>query len=100
MNFNMNDLNMILDNINSKDVVSVKEVISVKKEVVRPKRCENDGCKIKLVLSDFACKCDKFYCAQHRYSDNHRCSYDYKAAGKNVLEKQMPAISATKVDHI
>jgi len=91
---------MILDTIISNQVISTKEDISVKKEVVRPKRCENDGCKIKLVLSDFACKCDKFYCSQHRYSDNHSCSYDYKAAGKNVLEKQMPAISARKVDNI
>lgn len=99
MNFNVDDLTKIIDSIN----VSVgKESVVTKKEdpLVKPKRCQNDGCKIKLVLSDFACKCNKFYCSQHRYSDVHSCPYDYKAAGKNVLEKQMPAISAMKVDQI
>jgi len=40
--------------------------------------CEFDGCKRKLKLTDFSCKCEKTFCRIHRFPENHNCIYDYK----------------------
>jgi hypothetical protein len=67
---------------------------------VKPKRCQHDGCKVKLMLADFACRCKNFYCSQHRASELHKCSFDYKAVGKDSLTKQMPTVVADKLERI
>lgn len=54
-----------------------------------PKRCEMDGCKRKLDLVIFACRCGHYYCNCHRYSDDHACTYDYKQDQKQNLLKLM-----------
>jgi hypothetical protein len=66
----------------------------------RPKRCCMEGCKKKLALTDFPCKCGKIHCTQHRASELHNCTYDYKAVGKEQLAKAMPNVTAKKVDVI
>lgn len=66
----------------------------------RPKRCCMEGCKKKLALTDFPCKCGKIHCTQHRASEVHNCTYDYKAVGKEQLTKAMPNVTAKKVDVI
>jgi hypothetical protein len=68
---------------------------------LRPKRCCQDGCKKKLMLTDFACRCGLIHCSQHRASEAHNCSYDYKAQQKEELLKTMStAIVAKKLDVI
>lgn len=75
--------------------------VSEKKEApVKPKRCQNEGCKTKLVLSDFACRCSQYYCSSHRASELHKCTYDYKTVGKEALTKQNPAVVADKLERI
>ena len=67
----------------------------------RPKRCCQDGCKKKLVLTDFACRCGLVHCSQHRASEAHNCSYDYKAQHKEELMKTMSTpVVAKKLDII
>jgi hypothetical protein len=67
----------------------------------RPKRCCLEGCKKKLGLTDFPCKCGKIHCTAHRASEAHACTYDYKEAGKKQLLKTMStAVVAKKVDQI
>ena len=79
----------------------VKEVIEpVKVEVVKPKRCQHEGCKVKLMLADFACRCSGFYCSSHRFSEAHKCSFDYKAQGLDTLTKQMQTVAGTKLNKI
>lgn len=36
-------------------------------------------CKKKLsrIEKTIKCRCDKAFCAKHRQSENHNCSYDY-----------------------
>ena len=63
-----------------------------------PKRCGK--CNKKLKLTDIKCRCDKYFCAAHRYSDLHDCSFDYKNHGKEILEKQNPAVISQKVDKL
>lgn len=66
----------------------------------RPKRCCMEGCKKKLTLTDFPCKCGKIHCSQHRAAEVHACTYDFKAIGKEQLTKAMPTVTAKKVDVI
>lgn len=66
----------------------------------RPKRCQQAECKKKLMLSDMACKCEKYYCQGHRYAESHSCSFDYKAAGNKILEKQLVKTVAQKISQI
>jgi hypothetical protein len=69
-------------------------------EPVKPKRCQHDGCKVKLMLADFACRCKSFYCSQHRFAEVHKCSFDYKAVGKELLTKQMPTVIGEKFERV
>jgi hypothetical protein len=69
----------------------------------RPARCQlNDGsCKKRITLTDFKCKCDKFYCAKHRAQMDHTCPFDYFAESQKELLKTMStAVTAAKIDQI
>ena len=66
----------------------------------KPKQCEHIGCKKKLMLSDFACKCSKFYCLSHKHAEVHNCIFDFKASSHKLLEKQLVKTVASKVDKI
>jgi hypothetical protein len=58
--------------------------------------CAFDGCKKRMGLTDFVCRCEKFYCALHRSDVVHNCPYDYKATAKQELLKYMstPIVAA------
>lgn len=63
-----------------------------------PKRCQCDDCRNKLTLTSYPCRCGKYFCNSHRYSEDHKCTYDYKADAKKELLKTMStAIVAEKV---
>jgi hypothetical protein len=105
------ELGAILNLINQKRTIELnasdldekdKEATLPKKEVVpvKPKRCQHSDCKIKLILSDFPCRCKNFYCAQHRLSEAHKCSFDYKAFGKETLKKELPTVVADKLNRL
>lgn len=61
-------------------------------------RCK--GCKKKVGLTGFRCRCGNLFCPEHRYSDRHDCSYDYKAAGKAAIGKENPVVKADKIVRI
>ena len=88
--------------LESKATVEVSVPVIEKKEdpPVKPKKCQHENCKTKLALSDFACRCKNYYCSSHRYSDIHKCSFDYQSIGKDVLTKQNPMIMADKLERI
>jgi hypothetical protein len=70
------------------------------KESEKPKRCQHDGCKVKLMLADFACRCKNFYCSQHRFSEAHNCTFNYKNNGLDILAKEMQPVIGTKINKI
>jgi len=41
-------------------------------------KCSLEGCKKKLKLTDFSCRCDKRFCSIHRMPETHNCSYNFK----------------------
>lgn len=85
--------------VESSENIEEKKAIE-KKEPLRPKRCQHEGCKVKLMLADFACRCSGFYCSQHRFSEAHKCRFDYKGKGLDTLAKQMQAVIGVKVNKI
>ena len=64
----------------------------------RKNRCASCGKKIG--LTGFPCRCGGMYCGIHRYSDKHRCDFDYKARGRVEIATANPVIVAEKVARI
>ncbi|XP_047323771.1 zinc finger A20 and AN1 domain-containing stress-associated protein 11-like [Impatiens glandulifera] len=58
-------------------------------------RCS--GCSRKVGLTGFRCRCGDMFCRDHRYSDRHDCSFDYKAAGREAIVRQNPLVRASKI---
>ena len=58
-------------------------------------RCS--GCGKRVGLTGFRCRCGDLFCTQHRYSDRHDCSYDYKTAGREVIARENPVVRAAKI---
>ncbi|KAJ8899191.1 hypothetical protein K2173_012367 [Erythroxylum novogranatense] len=58
-------------------------------------RCS--GCHRKVGLTGFRCRCGELFCWEHRYSDRHDCSYDYKAAGREAIARENPVVKAAKI---
>ena len=66
----------------------------------KPKRCQKPDCKVKILLSDFPCKCTNYYCSQHRHAELHSCAFNFKELGHQNLEKQLVKVVSEKVDKI
>ncbi|GAB4832610.1 switch-activating protein Sap1 [Ancistrocladus abbreviatus] len=66
--------------------------VTVKREV---NRCF--GCRRRVGLTGFRCRCGELFCAEHRYTDRHDCSYDYKAAGREAIARENPVVKAAKI---
>ncbi|KAL4554570.1 hypothetical protein LXL04_037164 [Taraxacum kok-saghyz] len=58
-------------------------------------RCS--GCRKKVRLMGFWCRCGEMLCSERRYSDRHDCSYDYKAAGRDAIARENPMVRAAKI---
>ncbi|XP_042020061.1 zinc finger A20 and AN1 domain-containing stress-associated protein 5-like [Salvia splendens] len=58
-------------------------------------RCS--GCSRRVGLTGFRCRCGELFCAEHRYSDRHDCSYDYKTAGREAIARENPLVRAAKI---
>lgn len=63
-------------------------------------RCYIDECKKKLGFMGFDCRCGKKFCGTHRMPEDHKCSFDYRAAADAILEKQLVKVINDKVEKI
>ena len=79
---------------------TVKKDVTSETKREMPKKCECDGCKKKLMISDLECKCKKYFCSTHRFATNHQCNYDYKTDGIKNLEKNLVKVVGEKIDKI
>ncbi|KAI5133003.1 hypothetical protein NEAUS03_1716 [Nematocida ausubeli] len=65
---------------------------------VKPTECSY--CSVRLrITNTFGCKCKRVFCAKHRYSDEHRCTYDYKTENMIRLEKENPKIAPSRISN-
>lgn len=46
------------------------------------------ACNKKIGLTGFQCQCGYFFCSLHRYAEDHACTFDHKARGREILAKQ------------
>ncbi|KAL6844735.1 hypothetical protein ACP4OV_025394 [Aristida adscensionis] len=58
-------------------------------------RCSS--CRRRVGLTGFRCRCGELFCGEHRYSDRHGCSYDYKAAARDAIARENPVVRAAKI---
>eukprot|EP00656_Telonema_subtile_P029698 TRINITY_DN3277_c0_g2_i3.p1 TRINITY_DN3277_c0_g2~~TRINITY_DN3277_c0_g2_i3.p1 ORF type:complete len:195 (-),score=29.45 TRINITY_DN3277_c0_g2_i3:316-900(-) len=63
-------------------------------------RCPVEGCRKKIGLTGFHCRCGSTFCALHRYSDAHECDFDYKALARSQISAANPVIEPAKFDKI
>ncbi|GKB13983.1 zinc finger A20 and AN1 domain-containing stress-associated protein 5-like protein [Tanacetum coccineum] len=68
------------------------EIVLKRREV---NRCS--GCRRKVGLMGFRCRCGEMFCSDHRYSDRHDCSYDYKGVGREAIARENPVVRAAKI---
>ena len=64
------------------------------------RRCEFEGCRKKLALSDFPCRCKKTFCPNHRYESEHACIFDYQKEAKVQLEKTVIECKSAKMTDV
>ena len=78
-------------NINQEIIEDKKLENIVVKPIIEdlPKRCQFGECKKKLKLTDSKCKCNKIFCMDHKFSQSHKCNYDYKSDGLKNLEQKL-----------
>ena len=57
-------------------------------------------CNKRLGLFAIKCKCNNIFCATHRYSEKHICSYNYKHHQTEDLKKELIIIKPEKVTKI
>lgn len=78
---------------------TVKEEDQLKESLPPAKREVNrcSGCRRKVGLTGFRCRCGELFCGEHRYSDRHDCSYDYKTAGREAIARENPVVKAAKI---
>ncbi|GFG31446.1 hypothetical protein Cfor_07803 [Coptotermes formosanus] len=74
-------------------------LVSTKKQSTVRSRCSE--CRKRLNITNvYTCRCDKLFCAAHRYSELHNCTFDYKNDGRKILERTNPLVTAQKLPKI
>ncbi|KAL3520871.1 hypothetical protein ACH5RR_019020 [Cinchona calisaya] len=65
---------------------------------VQPNRCAT--CRRRVGITGFECRCGITFCGTHRYPEQHGCTFDYKATGREAIAKANPVVKAEKLDKI
>jgi len=64
-----------------------------------PVRCRKCGIKCRLA-SQFKCRCGDTFCGQHRYHDQHDCSFDHKAHDRSKLDAANPKVYKSTIEQL
>jgi predicted nucleic acid binding AN1-type Zn finger protein len=91
----VNSLENSVDNMKINETTKKEKNKSPKK---RKNRC--NMCRKKLGLVPFDCKCGGSFCTVHRYTDEHKCTYNWKQEGKDKLKEDNPQVVADKIIRI
>ncbi|PWA92674.1 zinc finger, AN1-type, Zinc finger, A20-type [Artemisia annua] len=98
------------DLLKKKAPSEVPKILGVNNNVDNQKPVENDSneaikkknrchvCGKRIGLIAFSCRCGESFCGLHRMPEKHACKFDFKAAGRAVLEKHNPVCVADKLE--
>lgn len=88
--------------VEKKKSVEPSAVVTAVEEVGSSRKAANrcGSCKKKVGLVGFNCKCGTTFCGSHRYPEEHKCTYDYKVAGKEAIAKANPLVVAEKLQRL
>nr|GEU99254.1 zinc finger A20 and AN1 domain-containing stress-associated protein 5-like [Tanacetum cinerariifolium] len=89
-------VDLVVDHQMIEKVMDEVKVVKPLTKVVS--RCS--GCRKRVGLTGFRCRCGDLFCAEHRYSDRHDCTYDYKTAGREAIARENPVVKAAKIVRI
>lgn len=64
------------------------------------KRNRCSTCLKKIGFTGFECRCGGVYCGIHRYTDEHDCTFDYRALGAQEIRKNNPVVAGEKIKKI
>ena len=73
--------------VNKKTPKNDIKKFSKKMKKKEPKRCQHKDCRKRLGIVKINCKCELFFCPNHRPPESHSCNYDYKA--NNKISKEL-----------
>lgn len=74
---------------------STEQLTEVSEILESNNKCIVCGKNIKIFAVQ--CKCKQPLCKLHVMESQHQCSYDYKKHGQEILSKQNPRISGSKL---
>ena len=60
-------------------------------------KCNVSNCRKKLKITDMPCRCNLRFCNQHRYAEDHDCTFNYKNDYKIKLTKDNPRVEGMKI---
>ncbi|KAF5780801.1 putative transcription regulator A20-like family [Helianthus annuus] len=89
--------NSVTSSSRTVDLVLDESIVVVDKQLKDSKWNE---VTVRVGLTRFRCRCGDLFCSEHRYSDRHDCSYDYKTAGREAIAKDNPMVKAAKIVRI
>ncbi|KFD52796.1 hypothetical protein M514_06287, partial [Trichuris suis] len=67
------------------------------------KNCSNNRCVMcgkKLGVIAFECYCGKAFCKMHRMPEDHKCTFDFKKLGREMVRKNNPKILPRKIEKL
>ena len=66
---------------------------------MKSKRCSLCRKKLKTILP-IACKCEKYFCYNHKIPHDHKCTYDHVSEYKNKLGKENKKVEHKKMEYM
>ena len=60
-------------------------------------RCCALGCKKKIGLLSFECKCGLSFCVKHKLPEVHNCTFNHKSEGVLSLKQKLVKVASNKI---
>lgn len=81
--------------------IALKATLTDTDAVQKPKKLRCAECNKKLgLIMIMKCHCERIFCAQHRYAEAHRCSFNFKTEGQKTIARENPLVVAPKLPKI
>ena len=68
----------------------------------KKRRCSMSGCKKKLKLTAFPCKCGHKFCHVHQHAERHGCTFDFKTVSNAQADELIERMKCVddKIDRL